>query len=285
MSYWDKFIRRSLDEDVGSGDHTTLATIPLSATAKAKLLVKQNGIIAGVELAEKIFAHVDKNLRVSVMLNDGSLIKHGDIAFTVEGPTRAILTPERLVLNCLQRMSGIATLTNQFVKVVEGTGVKILDTRKTTPLFREAEKWAVRIGGGYNHRFGLYDMILIKDNHIDACGGIEKAIKSVHTYLKENKLELKIELECRSLEELQQILSVGGVHRILLDNFSSDNAKEAVALVNNKFETELSGHITLQNVRSYAEAKPTYISVGALTHSYTSLDLSLKIASPYPTPE
>jgi nicotinate-nucleotide pyrophosphorylase (carboxylating) len=266
-----------LDEDVGSGDHTTLATISPSATAKARLLVKQNGIIAGVELAEKIFAHIDNSLHVSVNLNDGGPIKHGDIAFIVEGPTRSILTAERLVLNCLQQMSGIATLTNQFVKEVEGTAVKILDTRKTTPLFREAEKWAVRIGGGYNHRFGLYDMILIKDNHIDACGGIESAIQSVHTYLKEKKKELKIEIECRSMEELQQILSAGGVHRILLDNFSSADAKKAVALIDNKFETELSGHITLQNVRSYAEAKPTYISVGALTHSYTSLDLSLKI--------
>jgi nicotinate-nucleotide pyrophosphorylase (carboxylating) len=277
LSYWDKFIRRSLDEDVGSGDHTTLATIPQSATAKAKLLVKQNGIIAGVGLAQKIYAYIDKNLLISVTLNDGSPIKHGDIAFTVEGSTRAILTAERLVLNCLQRMSGIATLTNQFIKAVEGTGVKILDTRKTTPLFREAEKWAVRIGGGYNHRFGLYDMILIKDNHIDACGGIEKAIKSAHNYLKEKNLDLKIEIECRSIDEQQQILSVGKVHRILLDNFTFDNAKQALALVNNKFETELSGHITLQNVRSYAEAKPTYISVGALTHSYSSLDLSLKI--------
>ena len=277
MGYWDNFIKQALEEDIRGGDYTTLATISPSSTSKAKLLVKQQGILAGVELAEQIVAYYDKSLQISIHIKDGSAIKEGDIAFVIEGPTRSILTTERLILNYLQRMSGIATLTHQFVKAVEGTGVKILDTRKTTPLFREAEKWAVRIGGGHNHRFGLYDMILIKDNHIDASGSIEKAITSVHTFIKEKNFDLPIEIECRSMDELQQILAVGGINRILLDNFSADNVKEAVALVDNKFETELSGHITLQNVRSYAEAKSTYISVGALTHSYTSLDLSLKI--------
>ena len=277
MGYWDNFIKQALEEDIRGGDYTTLATISPSSTSKAKLLVKQQGILAGVELAEQIVAYYDKALQISIHIKDGSAIKEGDIAFVIEGPTRSILTTERLILNYLQRMSGIATLTHQFVKAVEGTGVKILDTRKTTPLFREAEKWAVRIGGGHNHRFGLYDMILIKDNHIDASGSIEKAITSVHTFIKEKNFDLPIEIECRSMDELQQILAVGGINRILLDNFSADNVKEAVALVDNKFETELSGHITLQNVRSYAEAKSTYISVGALTHSYTSLDLSLKI--------
>ena len=277
MGYWDNFIKQALEEDIRGGDYTTLATISPSSTSKAKLLVKQQGILAGVEMAEQIVAYYDKALQISIHIKDGSAIKEGDIAFVIEGPTRSILTTERLILNYLQRMSGIATLTHQFVKAVEGTGVKILDTRKTTPLFREAEKWAVRIGGGHNHRFGLYDMILIKDNHIDASGSIEKAITSVHTFIKEKNFDLPIEIECRSMDELQQILAVGGINRILLDNFSADNVKEAVALVDNKFETELSGHITLQNVRSYAEAKSTYISVGALTHSYTSLDLSLKI--------
>ena len=277
MGYWDNFIKQALEEDIRGGDYTTLATISPSSTSKAKLLVKQQGILAGVELAEQIVAYYDKALQISIHIKDGSAIKEGDIAFVIEGPTRSILTTERLILNYLQRMSGIATLTHQFVKAVEGTGVKILDTRKTTPLFREAEKWAVRIGGGHNHRFGLYDMILIKDNHIDASGSIEKAITSVHTFIKEKNFDLPIEIECRSMDELQQILAVGGINRILLDNFSADNVKEAVALVDNKFETELSGHITLQSIKQYAQARPTYISVGALTHSYTSLDLSLKI--------
>ena len=277
MGYWDNFIKQALEEDIRGGDYTTLATISPSSTSKAKLLVKQQGILAGVEMAEQIVAYYDKALQISIHIKDGSAIKEGDIAFVIEGPTRSILTTERLILNYLQRMSGIATLTHQFVKAVEGTGVKILDTRKTTPLFREAEKWAVRIGGGHNHRFGLYDMILIKDNHIDASGSIEKAITSVHTFIKEKNFDLPIEIECRSMDELQQILAVGGINRILLDNFSADNVKEAVALVDNKFETELSGHITLQSIKQYAQARPTYISVGALTHSYTSLDLSLKI--------
>ena len=277
MGYWDNFIKQALEEDIRGGDYTTLATISPSSTSKAKLLVKQQGILAGVEMAEQIVAYYDKALQISIHIKDGSAIKEGDIAFVIEGPTRSILTTERLILNYLQRMSGIATLTHQFVKAVEGTGIKILDTRKTTPLFREAEKWAVRIGGGHNHRFGLYDMILIKDNHIDASGSIEKAITSVHTFIKEKNFDLPIEIECRSMDELQQILAVGGINRILLDNFSADNVKEAVALVDNKFETELSGHITLQSIKQYAQARPTYISVGALTHSYTSLDLSLKI--------
>ena len=277
MGYWDNFIKQALEEDIRGGDYTTLATISPSSTSKAKLLVKQQGILAGVELAEQIVAYYDKALQISIHIKDGSAIKEGDIAFVIEGPTRSILTTERLILNYLQRMSGIATLTHQFVKAVEGTGIKILDTRKTTPLFREAEKWAVRIGGGHNHRFGLYDMILIKDNHIDASGSIEKAITSVHTFIKEKNFDLPIEIECRSMDELQQILAVGGINRILLDNFSADNVKEAVALIDNKFETELSGHITLQSIKQYAQARPTYISVGALTHSYTSLDLSLKI--------
>jgi len=277
LGYWDNFIKQALEEDIRGGDYTTLATISPSSTSKAKLLVKQQGILAGVEMAEQIVAYYDKALQISIHIKDGSAIKEGDIAFVIEGPTRSILTTERLILNYLQRMSGIATLTHQFVKAVEGTGIKILDTRKTTPLFREAEKWAVRIGGGHNHRFGLYDMILIKDNHIDASGSIEKAITSVHTFIKEKNFDLPIEIECRSMDELQQILAVGGINRILLDNFSADNVKEAVALVDNKFETELSGHITLQSIKQYAQARPTYISVGALTHSYTSLDLSLKI--------
>ena len=269
-------IDNALHEDIGEGDHSTMACVPEGATGKAVLLVKEDGILAGVELAQMIFHRFDPNLQLQVYIQDGSAVKKGDIAFQVTGSSRSILSTERLVLNFMQRMSGIATQTNRIVQLIEGCDSKLLDTRKTTPGIRYIEKWAVRIGGGYNHRFALYDMIMLKDNHIDYAGGIEKAIKSVHDYLKTHDKDLKIEIEVRDMKELQQVLAVGGVNRIMLDNFTPEKIKAALTVIPSEYETEASGGITLENIRSYAETGVNYISVGALTHSVKSLDLSLK---------
>lgn len=271
-----QFITNALAEDVGDGDHTSLATIPGNIKGKAKLLVKDHGILAGVELALEIFREVDKDLEVNVFLQDGAEIKPGDIAFEVEGDVKSILTAERLVLNCMQRMSGMATKTHQIVEILKGTNAKVLDTRKTTPGLRYLEKWAVRIGGGVNHRFGLYDMILIKDNHVDYSGGIKQAIENTRKYLKHHNKNLEIEIEVRNLNELDEVLQTGGVNRILLDNFNYDDLGEAVKRIGGKYITEASGGITIDNIRQYAECGVDYISVGALTHSVKSLDLSLK---------
>ncbi|WP_114937437.1 carboxylating nicotinate-nucleotide diphosphorylase [Mucilaginibacter endophyticus] len=271
-----QFINNALSEDVGDGDHTSLSTIPADATGKAKLLVKDEGILAGVELAAEIFHVVNPNLKMNVFLQDGAPVKYGDVAFEVEGSSRSILTAERLVLNCMQRMSGIATKTRQIVDLLKGTNTKVLDTRKTTPGLRYLEKWAVRIGGGVNHRFGLYDMILIKDNHVDYAGGIRQAIESANQYLADNGKKLAIEIEVRNLDELEQVLQTGNVNRILIDNFNFDNLRQAVAMNKGRFITEASGGITIDNIREYADCGVDYISVGALTHSVKSLDLSLK---------
>ena len=272
----DKFIEDILLEDIGTGDHSALSCIPATAMGKARLLVKDTGILAGVELAQHIFAKVDPNLQITVFLGDGTAVKHGDVVLTVEGSEQSILQAERIVLNCMQRMSAIATLTHQFVQAIAGTGARILDTRKTTPGFRYIEKWAVRIGGGTNHRFGLYDMIMIKDNHHDFCGGVTKAIERANAYITEKKLDIKIEIEVRNLAELQEVLKVGKVDRIMFDNFTPQLMIQAVAMVGGRFETEASGGITLDTVRSYAETGVDFVSVGALTHSYKSMDLSLK---------
>lgn len=272
----NKFVELAIAEDIRDGDHTSLACIPAGQTSRAKLLVKDHGIIAGVEVAEALFRGIDPELQLEILLKDGAEVKYGDVAFYVMGSARNILMAERLVLNMMQRMSGVATVTSKFVKAVEGTNAKILDTRKTTPLLRQFEKIAVRIGGGVNHRFGLFDMIMIKDNHIAYAGGIEQAITSVRQYLNENNLRLKIEIEAGSLEQVQQIMKVGGVDRIMIDNFSPEGAKAAVALIGGRYETEVSGGVVLENVRSYAESGCDFISVGALTHSVKSLDLSLK---------
>ena len=274
--YIDELIEIAIKEDIGDGDHTSLACIPHNAIGKAHLLVKEDGIIAGIELAEKIFKRIDSNLSFNKLLNDGDSIKKGDLAFIIEGNRQSILQAERLVLNFMQRMSGIATSTAYYVSLVDGLNTKILDTRKTTPGLREVEKWAVKIGGGENHRMGLYDMIMIKDNHIDYAGGIEQAIRTTVDYLKANNKDLKIEIEARDLDELHQILSVGMIDRIMLDNFSYDDLRTAVKLINGKYETEASGGITDKTIRNYAECGVDYISVGALTHQIKSLDLSLK---------
>ena len=271
----DKFIQDALREDIGPGDHTSLSTIPSIARNKASLIIKEAGILAGVELAKKIFYSVDKNLKLSVYKKDGARIKKGEIAFTVSGRSRSILIAERLVLNCMQRMSGIATQADKFVDLCKPYKVKILDTRKTTPGMRALEKWAVRIGGGYNHRFGLYDMILIKNNHIDFCGGIKEAIESAKNYLKKKKLNLQIEIEARNLKEVKEILAIGKVDRILLDNFSIPDIKKAIKLINGKNKIEISGGVNEGDIRKYASCGADYISVGALTHSVKSLDMSL----------
>lgn len=271
-----QFITTALAEDQGDGDHTSLACISASALGKAQLLVKENGILAGVELALEIFKTVDKALKVKVFITDRSKIKTGDLVLTVEGKSQSILLAERLVLNCMQRMSGIATKTNQLVRLCKGTKAKVIDTRKTTPNIRGLEKWAVVLGGGANHRIGLYDMILIKDNHIDYAGGIKQAIDAANNYLKSKKKKLKIEIEARSLDEVKQILEIGNIHRIMLDNFSITDIKKAVKLIDGKYETEASGGITEQTINSYAKCGVDFISVGALTHNIKSLDLSLK---------
>ena len=272
----EEFIRLSLQEDIGSGDHTSLACIPKGSKGKANLLIKDTGILAGMDLARDIFSIVNSDLNFSPILKDGDSILPGMIAFEIEGEEQSIVTAERLVLNCMQRMSGIATTTKKYVDRVEGLPVKVLDTRKTTPLLRDIEKWAVRIGGGMNHRRGLYDMILIKDNHVDYAGGIKKAIQNVKEYLKQTGLTLAVEIETRSLEEVKQVLETGGVQRIMLDNFSPELLREAISLIDRKYETEASGGINLDTIRSYAETGVNFISVGALTHSVKSLDLSLK---------
>jgi len=273
---WNEFITKAFEEDLQEGDHTSLACVPETATGNARLIAKQNGILAGVELAQLIFKQFDSSLKVNVMMNDGDQIKPGDSILTVEGKDQSILTAERLVLNCMQRMSGVATLTKKYVDAVAGTGVRILDTRKTTPLFRAAEKWAVRIGGGVNHRFGLYDMILIKDNHIDFAGSVTKAVETANAYRKAKHLNIPIEVEVRDISELNELLNCDGVQRVMFDNFSEKQVAEAVKVVNGKIETEVSGGINLETIRGYALAHPDFISIGALTHSYVSLDLSLK---------
>lgn len=271
-----EFINLALKEDVGDGDHSSLASIPADAQNKANLLVKGDGILAGVALSEKIFHAVDPELKVEYFLQDGAKVKVGDVAFTVSGKAQSILTAERLVLNCMQRMSSIATYTNKLVQMLSGTNTKLLDTRKTTPNFRICEKWAVLIGGGQNHRFGLYDMVMLKDNHVDYAGGIEKAVKATQEYLKRLGKNLKIEVETRNLDEVKQVLAVGGIHRIMLDNMTPETMKEAVQLIGGRFETEASGGITDQTIRAVAETGVDFISVGALTHSIKSMDLSLK---------
>lgn len=272
----DLFIKNAIAEDVGDGDHTSLSTIPLSTTGRAKLIVKEDGVLAGVELALEIFSQIDSSLVVDVLIQDGTLVRVGDIALTVSGSTHAILLAERLVLNCMQRMSGIATKTNRIVQLLAPYHTQILDTRKTTPGLRYLEKWAVKIGGGVNHRIGLYDMILIKDNHVDYAGGIVNAIESANAYLSKTGKTLAIEIEVRNLDELRQVLAVGKVQRIMLDNFELPLLKQAVDLVDGKFVTEASGGIVEENVTDYAACGVDYISMGALTHSVKSLDLSLK---------
>jgi len=269
-------ISNAIREDIGDGDHSSLACIPTSAQGKAKLLVKEDGVIAGVEMAKRIFSYVDINLIVETFINDGANVKYGDVVFYVSGSSQSILKAERLVLNAMQRMSAIATKTKEFAKLLEGTKTKVLDTRKTTPGIRAIEKWAVLIGGGENHRFALYDMIMLKDNHIDFCGGVTKAITKTKQYLKDKKLDLKIIVEARSLDEIKEILNVGGIHRILIDNFDYERTREAVKLIGNQCQTESSGGINLETARKYAECGVDYISSGALTHSVYNMDLSLK---------
>lgn len=272
----DEIIANALREDIGDGDHSTLSCVPENGIGTARLLVKDNGIIAGVELAERIFKTYDPNLEIEVFIKDGEPVKYGDIAFVVKGSSRSILSTERLVLNFMQRMSGIATQTSDIVKLIEGTSVKLLDTRKTTPGIRYMEKWAVRIGGGHNHRFALYDMIMLKDNHVDYAGGIRPAIEKANQYLQETGKSLKIEIEVRNEEELKEVLEVGNVDRIMLDNFSPARIVEALKTIPDEYEVEASGGITINTIRAYAETGVDFISVGALTHSFQSLDMSLK---------
>ena len=272
----DEIIESALLEDIGDGDHSSLACVPEDANGKATLLVKDDGILAGVDLAVRIFKKYDPSLTIDVQIIDGTPVKKGDIAFTIFGSSRSILATERLVLNFMQRMSGIATQTNKIVSLLEGTNTRLLDTRKTTPCIRYMEKWAVRIGGGENHRFALYDMIMLKDNHIDYAGGIKPAIERTQAYLKESGKNLKVEIEVRNFDELNQVLEIGGVDRIMLDNFSVEQLEEALKLIPSHYETEASGGITIETIRDYAETGVDFISVGALTHSFKSLDLSLK---------
>ena len=270
------FIKTALSEDVGSGDHSSLGSVPQDATKQAHLLIKGDGVIGGLALAKYIFTFLSKDISLQFHKKDGDKIENGEIGFIVEGNARSILKGERLVLNCLQRMSGIATYTARISGLVKGTGVKLLDTRKTTPNFRLAEKWAVHIGGGVNHRFGLDDMVMLKDNHIDYAGGIPQALKSTKAYLAENNLSLDIEIEVRNLSELAEVLKLGGVRRIMLDNMLPSEMRQAVAMIDGSAEIEASGGITEKNIREIAETGIDYISVGALTHSYRSIDMSLK---------
>lgn len=272
----DLIIKNALREDIGEGDHSSLACIPADAQGKAKLLVKDNGIIAGVEFARMIFSEVDPDMEVETLIEDGSPVAYGDVVFRVSGRSRSILKAERFVLNSMQRMSAIATKTKRFVDLLEGAKTRILDTRKTTPGIRAIEKWAVKIGGGENHRFALYDMIMLKDNHIDFAGGIAPAIEKTKKYLSDNRLDLKIIVEARNLDEVGQILAAGGVYRILLDNFDFEATRRAVALVGGRCLTESSGNINEKTIRNYAECGVDYISSGALTHSVHNMDLSLK---------
>lgn len=272
----DLIIANAIREDVGDGDHSSLACIPATAEGKAKLLVKDEGIIAGIDFAKQVFAHIDSKMQVETLIDDGSPVKYGDIAFYVSGSSQSILKAERLVLNAMQRMSAIATKTNSYVRLLEGTKTKILDTRKTTPGIRALEKWAVKIGGGENHRFALYDMIMLKDNHIDFAGGITNAINKTQHYLKETQRDLKIIVEARNLQEINEILKCNGVHRILIDNFNYEDTRIAVDLIGEKCQTESSGGINEETIRSYADCGVDYISSGALTHSVHNMDLSLK---------
>lgn len=270
------FIEFALQEDVKDGDHTSLACIPSDAIGKAQLLVKENGVLAGMEVAQAIFQYVNSDIQFSPLMQDGEDISIGDVAFVVEGPSKSLLTAERVVLNCMQRMSAIASKTRYITKLLKGTNAQVLDTRKTTPGIRFLEKWAVRIGGGVNHRFGLYDMMMIKDNHIDFAGGIEAAVKKANAYLKEKGLNIPIEIEARNLQEVEEILRIGKVQRIMLDNFSYEDTRTAISRIDKRYETESSGGITEETIREYALCGVDFISVGALTHSVKSLDLSLK---------
>ena len=271
-----EFVRLAIEEDIQDGDHSALACIPDGANGKAKLLVKEGGIIAGIKIAKQIFKEFDSSIQFEQLIEDGSEVKYGDIAFYIDGNSQRLLGAERLVLNVMQRMSAIATLTKKYVNELNGLETKVLDTRKTTPLLRFLEKEAVLIGGGHNHRMGLYDMIMLKDNHIDFAGNIEKAIRKTTDYLKSNNLNLKIEVEARNLDEVKEILKVGGIQRIMLDNFSFEDIRTAVQLIEGEVETEASGGITLATLRDYAECGVDFISVGALTHSVHNMDLSLK---------
>ncbi len=272
----DKLIDLAFAEDIGDGDHTTLCCIPENAMGRSHLLIKEDGILAGIEVAKEVFRRFDSEMQVDVLIEDGTPVKVGDIAMVVSGRIRSLLQTERLMLNIMQRMSGIATTTNKYVKRLEGTGTRVLDTRKTTPGLRMLEKQAVKIGGGCNHRIGLFDMILLKDNHVDFAGGIENAIDRCHAYLKEKGLDLKIEIEVRNFDELNQVLRHGGVDRIMLDNFSVTDTKKAVDLIAHRYETESSGGITIDTIRDYALQGVDYVSVGALTHSVKGLDMSFK---------
>ena len=272
----NQLLELAFAEDIGDGDHTTLSTIPADAMGRSRLIIKESGVLAGVEEAEKVLHKVDPSIKMTVMIKDGARVNPGDIAFTAEGPVRSLLVAERTMLNIMQRMSGVATMTRRYHDELEGLHTKVLDTRKTTPGMRIMEKEAVKIGGGTNHRIGLFDMILIKDNHIDFAGGIEKAIERARAYCKENGKDFKIEVEVRSLDDIRRVMAIGGVDRIMFDNFTPELTKEAVALVNGTMETESSGGITLDNLRKYGEAGVDFISVGALTHSVKGLDMSFK---------
>lgn len=272
----DKLIDLAFSEDIGDGDHTTLCCIPDDEMGKSQLIIKENGILAGIRIAQQVFNRFDPTMKVEVLIEDGTPVKPGDVAMIVSGKVRSLLQTERLMLNIMQRMSGIATMTSKYVKKLEGTNTRILDTRKTTPGMRMMEKEAVKIGGGVNHRIGLFDMILLKDNHIDFAGGIDAALDKCHQYLKDKGLDLKIEIEVRSFDELQQVLNHGGVDRIMLDNFNTEDTKKAVAMINHRYETESSGGITYDTIRDYAECGVDFISVGALTHSVKGLDMSFK---------
>ena len=272
----EEIVKQTLQEDIGSGDHSSLACIDKSILGKMKLLVKEDGVLCGVEVAKEVIRQVDPEIRMTQYLHDGDLIHKGDIVFDLEGPAQSMLTAERTLLNFMQRMSGIATNSKKYSDAVKGTNTKILDTRKTTPGLRIFEKYAVHVGGSENHRFGLYDMIMLKDNHIDFAGGIEKAIDTTHEYLSKNNLDLKIEIETRNLEEVKRVIEHGGVDRIMLDNFTPEMILVALRMINGKYETEASGGITFENIRGYAESGVDFISIGALTHHIKSLDLSLK---------
>lgn len=272
----NRFIAAALAEDVGDGDHSSLAAIPATARKRARLLVKGTGVLAGVEVAQRILTAVDAELQFHGQLLDGTPVEPGEVAFTLEGPARSILTAERTLLNCMQRMSAIATYTHHLVGLIAGTGARLLDTRKTTPNFRMLEKWAVLIGGGTNHRFGLFDMVMLKDNHVDYAGGVAAAIKATHEYLRTTGRDLKIEVETRNLDEVEEALATGGIHRIMFDNFAPDLLRQGVAMVAGRVETEASGGITETTIREVAETGVDFISVGALTHSVRSMDLSLK---------
>ena len=272
----DRLIDLAFAEDIGDGDHTTLCCIPEDAMGKSKLLIKESGILAGVDVAKEVFRRFDPALTVEVLIGDGAHVEPGDVAMVVTGKVRSLLQTERLMLNIMQRMSGIATTTNRYVERLKGTNTRVLDTRKTTPGMRMLEKMAVKIGGGCNHRIGLFDMILLKDNHVDFCGGITNAINRCHEYLKAKGLELKIEIEVRNFDEIQEVINCGGVDRIMLDNFSVNDTKKAVEMIDGKYETESSGGLTFDTIRQYAECGVDFISVGALTHSVKCLDMSFK---------